>query len=192
MAKVLAKELEPFKLMFIEEPVLSEHVEALKEIANHTATPIALGERLYLALGLQDDPARRAASTSSSPIRPMPAASPRRARSPRWRRPTTSRWRCIARWVRSRWPPACSSTRSATTPSSRSRAWASTTTQTNDLLDYISDPAVFAYADGHVAIPAGPGLGITVNEEAVTRGAATGHRWRKPVWRHDDGSFAEW
>ncbi len=47
MAKVLAKELDPFALMFIEEPVLSEHVEALREIANHTATPIALGERLF-------------------------------------------------------------------------------------------------------------------------------------------------
>jgi galactonate dehydratase len=47
MAKVLAKELDPFRLMFIEEPVLSEHAEALREIANHTATPIALGERLF-------------------------------------------------------------------------------------------------------------------------------------------------
>jgi len=47
MAKQLAKELDPFHLMFLEEPVLSEHAEALKEIANHTATPIALGERLY-------------------------------------------------------------------------------------------------------------------------------------------------
>src|SRR6185369_2759901 len=47
MAKVLAKELEPYKLMFIEEPVLSEHRETLKEIANHCSTPIALGERLY-------------------------------------------------------------------------------------------------------------------------------------------------
>jgi galactonate dehydratase len=27
MAKVIAKELEPFRLMFIEEPVLSEHAE---------------------------------------------------------------------------------------------------------------------------------------------------------------------
>ena len=47
MAKVLAKELEPYNLMFIEEPVLSEHAEALKEIANHCSTPIALGERLF-------------------------------------------------------------------------------------------------------------------------------------------------
>ncbi len=47
MAKVLAKELDPYKLMFIEEPVLSENQEALRDIVNHTSTPIALGERLY-------------------------------------------------------------------------------------------------------------------------------------------------
>ena len=47
VAKVLVKELEPYKLMFIEEPVLSEHEDALKEIARISSTPIALGERLY-------------------------------------------------------------------------------------------------------------------------------------------------
>lgn len=47
MAKVPSKELEQFKLMFIEEPVPSENREALREIANHCSTPIALGERLY-------------------------------------------------------------------------------------------------------------------------------------------------
>ena len=47
MAKVLMKELDPYKLMFIEEPVLSENYEALKELAPLTSTPIALGERLF-------------------------------------------------------------------------------------------------------------------------------------------------
>ncbi len=47
MAKVLARELDPYKLLFIEEPVLSENVEALRDIVNQTSTPIALGERLY-------------------------------------------------------------------------------------------------------------------------------------------------
>ena len=45
---------------------------------------------------------------------------------------------------------------------------------------------------GHMAIPSGPGLGIRIDEDAVMRGAATGHRWRPPLWRHGDGSFAEW
>src|SRR5271166_5745016 len=47
MAKVLAKTLEQFQLMFIEEPVLSEYPEAVIEVARHTSTPIALGERLF-------------------------------------------------------------------------------------------------------------------------------------------------
>lgn len=47
MAKVLIKALEPFQLMFIEEPVLSENNEALKSIHDRTHIPIATGERLY-------------------------------------------------------------------------------------------------------------------------------------------------
>ena len=35
-------------------------------------------------------------------------------------------------------------------------------------------------------------LGIEVNEDFVKERAAVGHRWRNPVWRHSDGSFAEW
>ena len=47
MAKVLARELEPFHPMFIEEPVLPENNEALREIANSCSIPIATGERMY-------------------------------------------------------------------------------------------------------------------------------------------------
>ena len=35
-------------------------------------------------------------------------------------------------------------------------------------------------------------LGIEINEEYVIERAAVGHRWRNPIWRHADGSFAEW
>ena len=47
MAKQLAKALEPHRPLFIEEPILVEHPEALKQLANMTSIPIALGERLY-------------------------------------------------------------------------------------------------------------------------------------------------
>ena len=33
---------------------------------------------------------------------------------------------------------------------------------------------------------------IEVNEEKVREMAKVGHRWRNPVWRHADGSVAEW
>ncbi len=43
MAKILAKELEAFRPMFIEEPVLPENNEGLREISKHTSIPIATG-----------------------------------------------------------------------------------------------------------------------------------------------------
>ena len=62
----------------------------------------------------------------------------------------------------------------------------------NDLLDYLTDRTPFAYQDGYVAMPQGPGLGIEINQDYVTERAAEGHRWRNPIWRHADGSVAEW
>jgi galactonate dehydratase len=61
-----------------------------------------------------------------------------------------------------------------------------------DLLDYLTPGGGFTIADGHITIPQGPGLGIEVDEAAVIAAAREGHRWRAPVWRHADGSIAEW
>ena len=47
MAKILAKKLEEFDPMFIEEPVLCENMEVFKEIAVACNIPIATGERLF-------------------------------------------------------------------------------------------------------------------------------------------------
>jgi galactonate dehydratase len=62
----------------------------------------------------------------------------------------------------------------------------------SDLLDYITNKDVFRYEDGFVEIPQGPGLGIEVDEAHVIEMARQGHRWRNPLWRHQDGSLAEW
>ncbi|MDH6464117.1 galactonate dehydratase [Micromonospora sp. A200] len=62
----------------------------------------------------------------------------------------------------------------------------------SELLDYVIDPEPFRFVDGHIKRLEAPGLGITVDEAAVRAAARTGHAWRNPVWRHDDGSFAEW
>ncbi|MDB5083543.1 MAG: galactonate dehydratase, partial [Bacilli bacterium] len=53
MAKILAKELEPFHPMFIEEPVLPEHNEVLREIASISTIPSATGERMYTRWGFK-------------------------------------------------------------------------------------------------------------------------------------------
>ncbi|HUE64601.1 MAG TPA: galactonate dehydratase [Rhizomicrobium sp.] len=191
MAKQLAKELDRFHLMFIEEPVLSEHAEALKEIASHTAAPIALGERLYsrwdfkkiLSDGLVDiiqpDPSHAGGITETRKIAAM-AESYDVALAPHCPLGPIALAACL------QLDAVC---HNAVIQEQSLRIHYN---KANDLLDYVGDASVFAYADGHVAIPQGPGLGVTVNEDAVRRGAATGHRWRPPVWRHGDGSFAEW
>ena len=50
----------------------------------------------------------------------------------------------------------------------------------------------FDLVAGFLMVPRGPGLGIVVDEAAVEAAARVGHRWRAPVWRHADGSVAEW
>ncbi|MGI6247501.1 MAG: galactonate dehydratase [Pseudochelatococcus sp.] len=191
MAKVLAKELDPFRLMFIEEPVLSEHAEALREIANQTSTPIALGERLFsrwdfkavLAGGfvdiLQPDPSHAGGITETKKIANMAEAFD-----------VAVAFHCplgpIALAANLQLDAVCYNA------FIQEQSLGIHYNTTNDLLDYLVDPSVFRYEDGHVAIPQGPGLGIEVNEDVVREAAAKGHRWRNPVWRHKDGSFAEW
>ncbi|MEO6187585.1 MAG: mandelate racemase/muconate lactonizing enzyme family protein, partial [Ginsengibacter sp.] len=49
----IAKLLEPLNLMWLEEPIPAENVEAYKLIADSTSTPICAGENLYLAYGFR-------------------------------------------------------------------------------------------------------------------------------------------
>src|SRR6478752_154441 len=53
-AKRVAKELEPFRLLWLEEPVPPENVEAMVNIRQSTSTPIAAGENLYLRWGYRE------------------------------------------------------------------------------------------------------------------------------------------
>ncbi|SEG82266.1 galactonate dehydratase [Actinacidiphila yanglinensis] len=61
-----------------------------------------------------------------------------------------------------------------------------------DLLSYLVDTEPFRFVDGHAHRTTLPGLGIDVDEAAVRAADRSGHAWRNPVWRHADGSFAEW
>ncbi|MCH6470199.1 galactonate dehydratase [Sinomonas terrae] len=191
MAKVLIKELEPFKLMFIEEPVLSEHASSLLDVMRNTPTPIALGERLYsrwdfkeiLATGavdiIQPDPSHCGGITEARKIANMAEAYD------------------VALALHCPLGPIALATclqidAGCYNAFIQEQSLGIHYNTSNDLLDYVTDPSVFDYQDGMVKIPGGPGLGIDVNEEYVVERAAEGHRWRNPVWRHKDGSVAEW
>jgi galactonate dehydratase len=52
--KRVAKELEPFKLMFLEEPVPAENIDAMRDVRESTSTPICCGENVYLRWGFRE------------------------------------------------------------------------------------------------------------------------------------------
>ncbi|MBY0144231.1 galactonate dehydratase [Neobacillus niacini] len=191
MAKVLAKELEQFRPMFIEEPVLPENNEALREVAHATTIPIATGERMFsrwdfkklLSDGyvdiIQPDLSHAGGITECRKIAAMAeaydvAVAPHCPLGP------------IAL-------AACLQVDAVShNVFIQEQSIGIHYNKGNDLLDYIVDPAVFDYKDGFVQLPTGPGLGITVNEEYVKKQVEVGHNWKNPVWRHKDGTIAEW
>jgi len=59
--KRVASELEVFKLLFLEEPVPPENVDAMRDIRESTKTPIACGENLFLRHGFREILEKRAA-----------------------------------------------------------------------------------------------------------------------------------
>jgi galactonate dehydratase len=191
MAKILAKELEQYRPMFIEEPVLPENNEDLREIANHVSIPIATGERMFskwqfktlLKEGyvdiIQPDVSHAGGITECKKIISMAeafdvAAAPHCPLGP------------IALAACLQVDATCHNA------FIQEQSLGIHYNQGSDLLDYLTDKTVFEYDKGYVNIPDKPGLGIEINEDHVRKMAAVGHNWRNPVWRHEDGSIAEW
>ena len=191
MARVLIKALEPYSPFFIEEPVLSEHLEAMAELRKNTHIPIATGERLFsrfdykrvFTLGaadiIQPDLSHAGGITECKKIADMAEAwdiglAPHCPLGP------------IALAACLQVDAVCQN--AFIQEQSKGIHY----NQSNDLTDYLVDPSGFHYKDGYVDIPQKPGLGIEIDEEVVIERAKIGHRWRNPLWNHADGSIAEW
>lgn len=59
--KRVAIELEPFRLLFLEEPVPPENIDVMRDIRQATKTPICCGENLFLRHGFRELLEKRAA-----------------------------------------------------------------------------------------------------------------------------------
>lgn len=191
MARVLLKELEPLRPMFVEDPVVSAMVESLADLSRSTSIPLCIGERLHSRYDFKQVFERRAAQV----INPDTAHAGGISEMIR-----------IGHWAEAydvAFAPHCPLGPIALAASLQVDAVCHNAfiqeqslgihyNQKGDLGDYICEGSGFEIADGQISIPTGPGLGIEIDEEAVIEAARDGHRWRAPVWRHDDGSIAEW
>ena len=191
MAKILAKELEPYHMMFLEEPVLAENLEDLREIAKYTSAPIATGERMFsrwdfksvLHSGyvdiLQPDVSHAGGITECKKIASMAEAYD------------------VALALHCPLGPialaACLQV-DATCANAviQEQSIGIHYNQGNDVLDYLQETSVFQYKNGTVPIPNGPGLGIQVDEDKVKAMSLQAPDWKNPVWRNADKTIAEW
>ena len=191
MARVLMRELEPYHLMFIEEPVLIENIEAFAELRRHTATPIATGERNFTRWGFKDILVRGIADIIQPDL--CHAGGIFEVRK------IAAMAECFDVAVAPHCPLgpialAASLQLDFCTPNAviQEQSLGIHYNRGADLLDYLEDRSVFEYRDGNVFRSKLPGLGISVNEERVREAAKVGHDWKNPVWRTADGTIAEW
>ncbi|WP_028274557.1 galactonate dehydratase [Atopococcus tabaci] len=191
MAKVLAKELEPLRPMFLEEVVLPENEEAFSEIAQHVSTPLATGERLHTRWAfknifkqgvidiIQPDVALVGGILETRKIAAMAeaydmAVAPHAPYGP------------IAL--------AATLQVDACTPNVfiQEQSLGIHYNKGFDLLDFVKNKEVFQYTNGYVDLPNKPGLGLELDEDLIEEISQEGLIWTNPKWKNYDGTIAEW
>ncbi len=191
MARVLLKELEPLRPLFVEEPVLAEHAEAYPQLAQATSIPLAAGERMYSRFDfkrvferggiavLQPDLSHAGGITECHKIAAMAEAYDV-ALAPHCPLGPVALAACLQiDWV-------------AHNAVLQEQSMGIHYNQGAELLDYVKNPGDFHIEGGYVQPSRLPGLGVDVDEERVVANSRGAVDWRNPLWRHADGSVAEW
>ncbi|WP_267433490.1 galactonate dehydratase [Sphingomonas sp. GM_Shp_1] len=192
VARRLVEALAPLGPLFVEEVLLGEHPEALAQIAAQSTVPLAMGERLYSRWDFKPFFERAVIDVAQPDLAHAGGISEGR------------RIAAMAEAYDVALAPHC-----PLGPLALAACFQVAATTPNfviqeislgihynqadaDLLTYLTDPEVLAVRNGRVAVPSGPGLGVTIDEARVRDAARVPHRWRNPVWRGTDGSLREW
>ncbi|MER6005618.1 galactonate dehydratase [Nonomuraea sp. NPDC051941] len=189
-ARRVAPLLEPYRPLFLEEPVVPENSHLIGEFVRSTTTPVSTGERLYsrqeflpvfqagIAVAQPDlshaggiTEVRKIATLAEvydvqlaphCPLGPIALAA------------------CLQ--VGFATPNYLIQEQSIGIHYNRGA----------EVLDYCLDKTPLTFVNGYVERLTAPGLGIEIDDQAVRAADKKGHAWRSPVWRHRDGSYAEW
>lgn len=190
VAAILVKEVEPLKLLFIEEPCPPENVAAMARIARRSTTPIATGERLVAHYGcreliemgvidiLQTDINHVGGITALWKVGQMAALSgvsmaPHACEGPIGGLATLHVDAASSNFLVQE---ICS----GVTPQMKEKVWE----------EWLGFPAM-RMVNGRFPLPEKPGLGFDLDEKALAKYPFGG---TKPMARvfHADGSVAEW
>jgi galactonate dehydratase len=180
MAIRLAKALEPYDPLFIEEPVLPENVDALVRVARSTTVPIATGERLFTKWAFREVLEKQAAFVLQPDLSHAGGIL------------ECKKIAAMAEVYYAVIAPHCplgpislaaGLQLDACTPNFLCQE------QVNLGEGYIKEP--FVVKDGYVDIPTKPGLGVELDEEAIAAQLNAGD-WETPRLWHEDGAVADW
>jgi galactonate dehydratase len=189
-ARRLLPLLAEYAPLFVEEPVLSDHMQAVPDLVNASNIPIALGERLFTRREFLA-PLQAGVAVVQPDISHAGGISELR------------RIAALAEMYGAHIAPHCplgpvalaaSLQVAFTTPNFliQEQSIGIHYNKDAELLDYVADREPFRFVAGSLLRTERPGLGVDIDETAVRAADAKGHAWRNPVWRYEDGSFAEW
>jgi len=191
MAKVLLRELEPYRPLFVEEPVLAEQAEQYATLSQSTSIVLAAGERMFSrfefkrvfeagGLGIvQPDLSHAGGITECLKIAGMAEAYDV-ALAPHCPLGPVALAACLAVDFVSH------------NAVLQEQSMGIHYNKGAELLDYVVNKDDFAIENGYIKPLPKPGLGVEIDEEYLTEMARKGSDWKNPLWRHEDGSIAEW
>lgn len=196
MAKSLFRELEQFHLMWIEEPVASDDYDSLRLIADVAGgTPIATGERLtsrwqfkrLLNDGRVDIVQPDISITGLFELEKIArmaeaydvAVAPHSPNGPISLAASLQVGFCC--------PNVIIQEQSGGIHYNQGYG----SLPSGDMFDYVGDGAAIGITDGYFTRSDGPGLGVDIDERQV-RARALDWKYPDPVWRLEDGRYADW
>ncbi|MBO0823356.1 MAG: galactonate dehydratase [Actinobacteria bacterium] len=190
MSRRLLPLLEPLSPLFVEEPALPQYSGDLASLVAHTSVPLATGERLYSRWDFRDVVRTGIAVVQPDVSHAGGISEVRRIAALAEAHDVSLAPHCPLGPI----ALAASLQLAFATPNFliQEHSIGIHYNEGSELLDYLVEPDVFRFIDGHAQRPTKPGLGIEIDEPGVRRAAEIGHRWRNPVWRGPDGSFREW
>jgi galactonate dehydratase len=180
LAKVLIKALEPFHPMFIEEPCNAQNHDVMAEIARGTHLPIATGERVFTKWGFREVLEKRAATILQPDLCHAGGI---------------TEVRLIAGMAEAYY--AAIAPHNPLGPISLAAGIQLAASIPNFLCQeqvslgegYLKKP--FTVHKGYIDVPAAPGLGIELDENAMAD--KIGHDWKnRDAFDVDDGSVVDW